>query len=88
MLFRSVSNDLLRGPVTAKTPTTSMTVAGIPVNTGSAGMIFKNNNEAVISAAAFFDAAQTAAPAMIVKAKGAFAGGALTASEVELEERL
>jgi uncharacterized protein DUF5666 len=79
----------IRGVVTAKTPTTSLTIAGIAINTTVAE--FKDRNDALISGTVFFDAISLNATA--VKAKWKFAApittnfdpSATPVKEVELE---
>jgi hypothetical protein len=78
------ANDaFVRGVITAKTPNTSLTIAGIVVNT--TGATFKDKNEAAIGADAFFATATLNVTA--VKARwNPFSGDVAAAvKEVELE---
>ena len=79
--------NVIQGPISAVSGTSSMTMVGLTVNTTAVDVGgFRDINDASISAASFFSQLKTTAPATIVKAKGTFAGTTLTAKEVELED--
>lgn len=81
------NNIVLQGPISAVTPTSSITIAGLAVSTS--GIIsangFQDNNGVPMTAADFFAALKTTNPVSIVKATGTFDGTTLAAKEVELE---
>jgi hypothetical protein len=79
-------NNIIQGPVSAVTGTTGMTMLDLTVDTSAAGMVFRNIDDAVTSAASFFAGIKTVPPSTIVKVKGSFAGTTLTASEAEIED--
>jgi hypothetical protein len=80
------NNIRLQGSVSAKTPNTSLTILGITVDTTTveAGG-FRDINDVSITADAFFALVKITAPATLVKARGSFAAGTLSAKEVEIE---
>lgn len=80
-------DDELRGRVSAANePARTLVVLG--VNVSAAGAVFRDANDAPISAAAFFTAitpTSATTPGTTVQVKGVFAGGTLTASAAKLE---
>lgn len=78
-----VSKVILQGPVASKT-TTTLTIAGITVDLSSASTFQDNNGMAIANLTQFL--AQVTPGSTVVKAKGTFSSGTLTAEEAELEE--
>lgn len=73
----------LRGPVSAVTGTTSVTILGVTVDaSGIAENNFKNQHDTTIGRAAFFAAAGVGT---VVKARGERSGTGVTWNEMELE---
>ena len=78
-----VSKVVLQGPVAAKTATT-VTIAGITVDLSTASTFQDNNGVAIANLTQFL--AKVTPGSTVVKAKGSFSSGTLTAEEAELEE--
>lgn len=75
--------DSLRGPVTAETPNTGLTILGITVNVGGAGFEFEDENDNNISAGDFFARVNAGD---IVQVEGTYTGGGiLNANKAEIE---
>jgi len=80
--LRSADNRIeLQAPASAVTPETSVTLLGITVSTTSVSS-YKDLSDAQISKAAFFTAAKVGT---LIKARGTLAAGAVTWSELQLE---
>lgn len=80
-------DDELRGRVSAENEA-ARTLVVLGVNVSLASAVFRDANDAPITAAAFFAAVtptSATAPGTTVQVKGSFAGGVLTATEAELE---
>lgn len=84
--------DIIQAPVVTKNEaslTLGLLDAGSPIAVALTGAQFQARDGSVISASAFFaqvTAASSTSAGTLVKAKGRFAGGTLTAEEVELED--
>ena len=80
--------NIIQGPISTVTGTTSMTILGLTVNaTAVEAGGFQDINGASVSAATFFGQLKTTVPTTIVKAKGSFDGTTtVTAKSVEIED--
>ena len=79
-----VDKHILQGPVSSfDAPARTLTIAGITVNASGTGVEFEDDNDALITPSQFF--ALLTANRTIVKARGTFAAGTITADKVEIE---
>ena len=72
---------MLRGPVTATTPNSSLTILGVPVDVSDTD--FEGDNDNSIGASAFFSAITIGST--IVEVEGSYNGSLIIAEEAELE---
>lgn len=80
--LRSARSDVeLQAPVQALTPESSLRLLGVDIST-TAGMQYRDINDAAITRSAFFAAAKVNG---LVKANGSLSGGTVTWNELELE---
>jgi hypothetical protein len=83
--------DIVQAPVVTKNETgltLGLLDAGSPINVALTGAQFQDADSSILSSAAFFariTAASGTTAGTLVKAKGRFSGGTLTAEEVEIE---